>query len=150
MITLRQVTDIETLMRWREEVIENVFGTQPDRTLLNANLRYYQRHIEDGSHQAYVANMDGEDAGCGAVCITEELPSPDNPSGRCAYLMNIYVREPYRKHGLGHKIVKELILNARNAGCDKIYLETTDEGRNVYASLGFNDMPDMMKLKTQT
>ncbi len=37
------------------------------------------------------------------------MPSPDNPSGRCAYLMNIYVREGYRSEGAGKKIVRYLI-----------------------------------------
>ena len=92
-----------------------------------------------------MAEVDGEDAGCGAICITDELPSPDNRSGRCAYLMNIYVREAFRNQGVAHSIVSMLIEEAKKLGCDKIYLETTAEGKPVYSSLGFREMPDMMK-----
>ncbi len=145
MVLLREITDIPTLMSWRAEVIEHVFGEKADETLLLANRQFYEKHIADGSHFAVVAQKDGEECGCGAVCFTEELPSPDNPSGGCAYLMNIYVREPFRNHGLAHKIVSRLIQESKHRGCGKIYLETTDDGRPVYKSLGFSDLPDIMK-----
>lgn len=145
MVELKQITNIPELMRWRQEVILNVFGQRPDDSLLAANSRYYATHVADGSHLAFVAAVDGEDAGCGAVCLTDELPSPDNPSGHCAYLMNIYVREAFRNQGVAHRIVSHLIEEARSRGCGKIYLETTAEGKPVYTSLGFRDMPDMMK-----
>ncbi len=145
MIKLIEITNIDELMRWRQEVIEHVFGEEADEALLSANREYYDRHIADGSHLAFVAECDGEECGCGAVCFTDELPSPDNTSGRCAYLMNIYVRESHRNHGIAHSIVSHLIEEAKRRRCGKIYLETTEDGKPVYSSLGFKDMPDMMK-----
>ena len=145
MITLRQISDIETLTDWRAEVIRNVFGEDPDLTLLETNRQYYLRHIPDETHIAFVASYRGKECGCGAICLSEELPSPDNPSGRCAYLMNIYVREAFRNHGIAHKIVSRLVAEAKERECGKIYLETTADGKPVYSSLGFRDMADMMK-----
>lgn len=144
-MTIRQVTDVDTLMQWRKEVIETVFGIVPSDSIMEANRRYYQRHFADGSHIALIAVSDGIDVGCGAICLTEELPSPDNPSGKCAYLMNIYVRRPSRGHGIGHKIVHWLVNKALDLNCDKIYLETTDDGRSLYNSIGFKDLPGIMK-----
>lgn len=132
-------------MHWRREVIENVFGTEPSKRLMVANRQYYRRHIADGTHIAIVASTDDTDAGCGAICLTEELPSPDNPSGRCACLMNIYVREEFRNRGVAHAIVRWLVNKARQLGCDKIYLETTDMAQPLYRSIGFNDLPGTMK-----
>jgi len=150
MVELKEMKSMPALMRWREEVMEHVFGEKPEKRLLVANRRYYAAHISDGSHLAFVAMLDGNDAGCGAICFSEELPSPDNPSGRCAYLMNIYVREEYRDRGVAHHVVARLIEEAKKHGCDKIYLETTSDGRHVYQSLGFRDMPDMMKYSDST
>lgn len=150
MIELKEIKDIQTLMHWREEVILNVFGVDADSSLLEANSHYYISHISDGRHIAYVAYQDGVDCGCGGMCFSDELPSPDNPSGRCAYLMNIYVREAFRNNGVAHKIVSRLIAEAKNRECGKIYLETTDAGKPIYASLGFRDMADMMKLSNNS
>lgn len=146
MMELRQIRDLPTLMKWRKEVLRNVFGGEPSDLLLEQNRRYYRKNIENNSHIAFVASLDGEDAGCGAVCFSEELPSPDNPTGKCAYLMNIYVRDHFRKHGIAHSIVRKLVEEAQKRDCGKIYLETTEDGRPVYASVGFRDLPDMMKL----
>lgn len=146
-VSIRQIKDLPTLMLWRREVIGEVFGMHADAALCDANMRYYTTHISDGTHLAFIAGTDDADCGCGAICLTQELPSPDNKSGRCAYLMNIYVRARFRNHGIGHLIVRHLIDIARQCGCGKIYLETTDAGRSIYRSLGFTDMPDMMKLR---
>lgn len=145
MTEIREITALPTLMRWRAEVIRNVFGVEPTPRLLVANRQYYRRHVADGSHMAFVAGKAGEDYGCGAVCFTDELPSPDNPTGRCAYLMNIYVRPPFRNKGLAHMIVGRLVEEAKKRKCGKIYLETTSEGKQLYLSSGFVEMPDMMK-----
>ena len=146
MTSLRSIFDLPTLLAWRREVIENVFGQEPSDALMRQNEDFYRRHLADETHLAFLALQNGEEAGCGSVCLTEELPSPDNPSGKCGYLMNIYVRAPFREHGIGHTIVKRLVSEALARGCGKIYLETTPEGRPVYESLGFHDLPDMMKL----
>ena len=146
MIELIQIKALPTLMMWRREVLRNVFGVEPSARLLVENRRYYREHIADDTHFAISVKWNGEDAGCGAICLTDELPSPDNPSGKCAYLMNIYVRQPYRQHGIAHTIVKILVDEAKRRGCGKIYLETTEEGRPVYESAGFGNLPDMMKL----
>lgn len=144
-VTIRKVIVLPTLMHWRREVIENVFGVEPSRELMAANREYYQKHIADGSHIAIVAELGDEDVGCGAVCLTDELPSPDNPSGRCAYLMNIYVKREYRSNGIGHTIVRWLVDKALELGCGKIYLETTDGARSLYKSIGFDELPGIMK-----
>lgn len=146
-VEMHRLTDIDSLMAWRREVISAVFGHEADAALLAANRDYYSRHIPDGSHVAFVAFIGGEEAGCGAFCITEELPSPDNPSGRCAYLMNVYVRTRFRLHGVGHRIVGRLVSEAKAMGCGKIYLETTAEARTMYQGIGFRELTGIMKFE---
>lgn len=145
MIELEHICDIDRLMMWRCEVIRNVFDTDPCQNLIEANRQYYLRHIPDGSHIAFIASDDGLECGCGSICLTDELPSPDNPSGKCGYLMNIYVREAFRNKGIAHRIVSRLVDEAKRRECGKIYLETTADGKPVYTSLGFREMNDMMK-----
>ena len=146
MIELVEIYNLPELLRWRREVIREVFGEEPSEALMAENESFYRRHIADGSHIAIMAMEDGDEVGCGSLCLTEELPAPDNPTGKCGYLMNIYVREKFRQHGAAHAIVRRLIDEARDKYCGKIYLETTSDGRPVYESLGFHDLPDMMKL----
>lgn len=72
--------------------------------------------------------------------------TPDNPTGHCAYLMNIYVCPEHQGHGTGKRIVRWLVGAALSRGIKKIYLETSEAGRLLYSVLGFSDMKDMMHL----
>lgn len=143
------IEDIELLMQWRMEVLRHVFALSPDDArpeLYAANLAYYKAALQSGEHIAALAEKDNAVVGCGGVCLYQEMPSPDNPSGQCAYLMNVYVREEFRGQGIGKAIVKWLVEQAQKRHITKIYLETSKQAKPLYAGLGFTDMPDYMKL----
>lgn len=143
-------SDLDELLAWRMEVLHEVFGIPQEAdisALENANFEYYRHAFLDGSHIACFALYDGIKIGCGAACLQEEMPSPDNPSGKCAYLMNIYVRPQFRRLHIGTAIVEWLIKEARRNGAGKIYLETSDAGRKMYRRLHFQEMKDLMILK---
>ena len=145
-LMLVPLSSINRLMEWRVEVIREVFAVDPRPRLIDANRDYYMRQVSCGDHFALEARVGDAGVGCGAVCLSRELPSPDNPDGLCAYLMNIYVRPQWRGRGIASAIVARLVEEARARGCDKIYLETTPEARAMYARLGFQPLPDIMKL----
>lgn len=145
MIVVRREAALPTLLNWRLEVIGHVFGISPDQHLIDATREYLRRHLIDDTYIAFFAESEGIDAGCGSICITDELPSPDNPTGRCAWVMSVYVRQGFRNQGVAHAIVERLVEEAKTAGCGKIFLETTAEGRSVYKSIGFDEIPDIMR-----
>lgn len=145
--------DMDLLLDIRMEVLDHVFSEEKKtisdedwQKIREENEKYYRTQLETGGHVACLARVEGEIAGCGGVCLYQEMPSPDNRNGRCAYLMNIYTREAYRNQGIARVVVEYLIGEARKRGVEKIYLETSEEGRPLYESMGFCDMHDYMKL----
>lgn len=141
--------ELETLMQWRMEVLAAVFEMPLEQIIEKheqANRAYYRKHLSDGSHIAVFARQDQQIVGCAGLCLYEEMPSPDNPTGKCAYFMNVYVRPQWRKKGIAAQMVQSLIDQARALNISKIYLETSEMGRGVYASLGFKEMKDYLKL----
>ena len=77
------------------------------------NRRYYQKELPQGGHIACFVYIGEEIVGCGGMCLYHEMPSPDNPSGKCAYLMNVYVRPQFRGHGIASRLVRWLVEQAR-------------------------------------
>ncbi len=143
--------DLPLLMEWRIRVLRDVFSIPDDvdtTSLEQANCQYYKQHLREDSHMACFARKKGTGVivGCGGICYQEEMPSPDNNSGSCGYLMNIYTLPEYRKLGVGREIVKFLIRDAKHRGVEKIYLESSDSGRQLYQELGFSEMQGYMKL----
>ncbi len=156
-IAIKELTasDMDLLLSLRMEVLANVFSSEKEKfsdteweELKDNNEKYYIEELVQGGHIACVLYVSGELAGCGGVCLYREMPSPDNLSGRCAYLMNIYVREVYRRKGLASEICRFLIGRAKDEGAEKIYLESSDMSVSLYRSLGFKDMNGYLKLNT--
>lgn len=150
-ITIRraEISDLELLMEWRMTVLREVFSVSPGdpmTELEQENRRYYQRALPAREHIACFARAGQKIVGCGGVCFYQEMPSPDNPLGSCAYLMNIYTIPDFRGHGAGREVVLWLIEQAKERGITKIYLETSEVGKSLYKDLGFSEMKDYMKL----
>ncbi len=150
-ITIRkaELADLDLLMKWRMTVLREVFSAPQDdpmTELEQENRRYYQRALPAWSHVACFACSGQEIVGCGGICFYQEMPSPDNPQGDCAYLMNIYTLPAARGQGVGRAVVRWLIGQAEQRGITKIYLETSESGRPLYRELGFTEMQGYMKL----
>ena len=148
-----KIHDLDLLLDWRMEVLSRVFSeefklltAEQINAIRENNRRYYLSEIPSGGHIACFAYSGTEIVGCGGVCIYEEMPSPDNLSGKCAYLMNIYTRQEYRHQGIATRVVEHLIAEVKARSIEKIYLETSADGERMYRRLGFKDMTGYMKL----
>ncbi len=149
-VTIRKAdsSDLEELVRWREVVLREVFSIPAGENmteLLAANRAYYQTALENGEHVACFACAGEKIVGCGGVCLYREIPSPDNLSGKCGYLMNIYTLPDLRQQGVGKKVVQWLVQEAKRRGAEKIYLEASKQAYPLYRSLGFQDMKGYLK-----
>lgn len=147
-----KLTDLDLLVKWRMEVLQEVFAVPAAGQLTRLELEnreYYQNALPNEQHIACFAWVDNEIAGCGGECLYQEMPSPDNPVGACAYLMNIYTRPEFRGQGVGRETVNWLVKQAKDRGITKIYLEASECGRPLYRKIGFCDMRGYMKLKEQ-
>ena len=149
-ITIRElgIEDIDLLLAWRMEVLASVFADDDswDAAQLREENRRYYEHALGTTHHAFIASIDGVDVGCGAICLHDEMPSPDNRSGSCAYIMNVYTRQEARGKGVASAVMARLVEEARRMGAEKIYLEASDMATPLYASLGFAPMEGMMRL----
>jgi len=151
-VTIRKagLADLGLLMDWRMRVLAEVFADSRDvdwEALRGRNEDYYHQHLADGSHSALFAIDDtGAIVGCGGICYQAEMPSPDNPSGTCGYLMNVFATPEARGRGVGHAIVRALIGDARVRGTGKVYLESSEMARRLYQGMGFAPMRDYYKL----
>ena len=98
---------------------------------------YYREALANGSHTGILA-FDGDVfAGAGGVSYYRVMPTFHNPTGRCAYIMNMYVRPTYRRQGIATAMLDLLVADARRRGVGRIALEATDMGRPLYEKYGF-------------
>ena len=83
-----ELPELSLIMEWRMREMMEVFCLSEDTDMkehYSANERYYREHLQDGTHTAVFVCEGEKIIGCGGICYQTEIPSPDNPNGRCGY-----------------------------------------------------------------
>ena len=144
------IDDIEILTKSRIEVLKAANKLTDDTDMSEvekASRDYYLRALVDGSHTAVLVFDNDKFIGAGAVSYYQVMPTYHNPSGKKAYIMNMYTNPEYRRQGIAFKTLNILENDAKKRGITQIYLEATDMGKPLYEKYGFTIMPSEMELK---
>ncbi len=141
--------DLELLTKTRIQVLRaaNRLDDSADMSEVEAESRaYYKKALADGTHTAYLV-FDGETfVGAGGISYYAVMPTFHNPSGKKAYVMNMYTAPAYRRKGVAAKTLDLLVRDAKERGIRSISLEATEAGRPLYEAYGFVRMADEMEL----
>ena len=143
------VEDIEELVRTRIIVLRaaNKLSDDVDMSLVEKeSYGYYMQALVTGDHIAYLVYDNGKIIGAGGVSFYKVMPTYHNPSGKKAYIMNMYTASEYRRQGIAFCTLDLLVKAAKDQGISQIALEATDMGRPLYEKYGFVKMEDEMKL----
>ena len=105
-----------------------------------ASREYYMQAVRTGEHIAYLV------IGSGGLIFYLVLPTCHNPSGKKAYIMNMYTAPEYRRQGIAWHTLDLLVKAARDRGIMHIGLEATAMGRPLYEKYGFVSMEVEMEL----
>ncbi len=131
-----------TVLRAANKLDDNVDMSEVERESRD----YYEKALLDERHTAYLVFDDGEFVGAGGVSYFRVMPTYHNPSGRKAYIMNMYTAPDHRRRGIAYNTLDLLVKDAKEKGIDAISLEATDMGRPLYERYGFVKMNDEMEL----
>lgn len=85
-----------------------------------------------------LAYVDGSPAGC---CALRPLPDSDHPNA--CEMKRLFVRQPFRRFGLGRTLVDLTLTHARQAGYNCLLLDTLSDmeaARALYQELGFEEV----------
>ena len=142
--------DIETLMNIRLEMLRVVNNLSADAEFDKVLVDCSREYFLHGDQTTVIAVDNGKTIGCASLSYINIMPTFDHPSGKRAHLMNVYTNKEYQRHGIGRKMVKLLIEEAREKGCTEISLDATEQGRFLYTQLGFttNDSGMVLELRS--
>lgn len=143
------VNDIDILTETRIEVLRaaNKLSDHVDMSEVEKqSYEYYKRALSDNTHIAYLVFDNDIFVGAGGVSFFQVMPTYQNPSGKKAYIMNMYTRPEYRRKGIAYKTLDMLVRASKDRGITVISLEATDMGRGLYEKYGFQKMNHEMEL----
>lgn len=143
------IEDIDELVRTRMIVLRaaNKLSDDADMSKVEQeSYAYYKRALETGEHIAYLVYDNGNFIGAGGVSFYQVMPTYHNPTGKKAYIMNMYTAPEYRRQGIAFHTLDLLVKDAKEQGVSQIALEATDMGRPLYERYGFVKMENEMEL----
>ena len=108
---------------------------------------YFRSAITDGSFVAWLAEDSGEICATSGLCFYHLPPSFTNPSGRVAYVTNMFTQKEYRRQGIATALLKLVLDEAQRQGCTVARLHASNDGRGLYLKLGFTASDGYMSLR---
>ena len=143
------IADIDELVKTRIIVLRaaNKLSNDVDMSLVEKeSYEYYKSALETGEHVAYLVYDNETFIGAGGVSFYQVMPTYHNPTGKKAYIMNMYTAPAYRRQGIAFHTLDLLVKDVRKQGVSQIALEATEMGRPLYEKYGFVKMEDEMEL----
>jgi GNAT superfamily N-acetyltransferase len=140
------LTDIPVLVELRKRQLIDE-GLSPISNIDKQLAEYFASALSDGSFVSWVMEMDGEIIATSGVCFYSLPPTYADPSGKVAYITNMYTKPEHRRKGIASELLRVLIGEAKKRECKTARLHASALGRPVYEKAGFADSDGYMALK---
>lgn len=149
-ISSAESKDIPSLVELRLEFMRIVKdGGIPDEDGWRRGLgAYFAAWMARGRLMAWLA-WDGDEA-VATAALRLDRPRRDRDGPWDGYVMSIYTRPEWRRHGLARSLMGLLIREASDLGLPRLILHPTESGLPLYSSLGFRPFRKIMILPKES
>ena len=138
--------DIPIILRHRREMFRDMGFTDPavHEALGHLTERYFEDAFQQGTfHGWFAVDAAGTIVGGGGVAEIALPPGPFSPTPTRPEILNVFVEPAYRRQGIARRLMEVMIEWCRERGFSSVFLHASDEGRPLYASMGFQPTPEM-------
>jgi GNAT superfamily N-acetyltransferase len=147
-ITIRKATtiDIPEIVKQRRLMFEAMGFEDTHKLHLTeeASFNFFTEKISCDMFHGWVAVTNTGRIVCNAgLIIDQHPPGPNNLSGKIAYVFNLFTLPDFRRQGIARKIMQTILEWTRELGIIVLTLHATEEGENLYKSLGFIGSTEM-------
>ena len=132
--------DVALAVELRVEFQELMSGPIPPAELVEfreANRAHFEAGFGDDSVVVLLATVDDSLAGCAMLQTQRLIPNLLVPSGRTGMVMNVLVRETYRRMGVGEALMRSVEREGWSRGLDRLDLKASEMGALLYGKLGW-------------
>ncbi|HBN83739.1 MAG TPA: GNAT family N-acetyltransferase [Clostridiales bacterium] len=147
---LAVINDVPVLVKLRKQQLMD--EGLPVTSNINSNIDkrladYFTSAHADGSFISWVMENNDEIIATSGVCFYTLPPNFSNPTGRTAYVTNMYTKPEYRRKGIATELLNMVIVEAKSRGYKVIRLHTSEFGKSIYEKAGFVDTDGYMALR---
>lgn len=142
--------DLEVIADLRLRFLADHRGVAPSsfsEAFRAATLDFLRRHAVNKTGRSWLASDAGVDVGLITLLVLDLAPRPEDGSNLEGYIINMYVEPTHRRRGTASDLLGACRSAASDIGLRRLLLHATDDGRQLYASVGFTTNPDWMELR---
>lgn len=141
-ICIRRATikDLKTLIKYRIALFKemgHIDDVSTEKFFIETLERYFTEALPKNEFLSWVVEIDGKIIASSGLVILKKPPTPRNPSGKEAYIMNMYTSPDWRKRGIATRLLEEIFSFLQEFKIKKMSLHATDIGISVYEKMGF-------------
>lgn len=81
-----------------------------------------------------------------SICLFKRVPYFENLEGLEAYILNIYTEPEFRKQGFTTSLILEIKKFASTQNIKRLWLNSSNEAKNLYKKLGFLEKNNEMEI----
>jgi GNAT superfamily N-acetyltransferase len=131
-------------LRINQLVDEGYPETRDIRKELN---EYFLSSMENYSLICWVGIANEKVISTAGLCFYQLPPTFSNPTGKIAYITNMYTCDEYRGRGIASYLVDKLVDEAKAMKFLSVKLHASTHGKNIYEKAGFVVTEGYMGLK---
>lgn len=138
--------DIDQLVKLRiKQLVDEGY---PETTDINLALQsYFAESLNNGSLICWVGLANNLVVATAGLCFYQLPPTFSNPTGRIAYITNMYTDGAYRRRGIASELLEILIDKAKAMDYESLRLHASSQGKSIYLAAGFADTDGYMGMK---
>lgn len=130
--------DVQSLVELRLAFLAEASGSAALVPGLSEDLReYFTQSIPQEKFLAAVALSNSKMIASSGLVLHYHPPGINNPTGREAYIMNMYTVPAWRRRGIAARLLEMLLDRTRSSRCGKVFLHVLPPARSIYVKAGF-------------
>ena len=151
MVTIRLATPVETetiVAHRRAMFFEMGYRDKAALDAMAASFRPWLRQkMDTGAYLAWLAvETDGRIAAGLGLWLMDWPPHMIGPGARRGNILNVYTERAWRRQGIARRLMEAALDWCRTHGIRTVILHSSDDGRALYESLGFQPTNEMRLL----
>jgi GNAT superfamily N-acetyltransferase len=140
------VDDLPHILRHRRAMFSDI-GHQ-DAVILDrmqaTSETFLRESMPQGAYRGWLAETaGGRIVAGGGIAIIPWPGSPEDPSPRRGWILNIYTEPEFRRRGIARQIMETIVAWCRGEGFLAVNLHASEFGRALYESMGFQPTNEM-------
>ena len=141
-------SDIDQLaeMRWdfQTEFEENKPVWEKEDFIKSCK-NFYSKMFDSSNWLFWVVESDSKIIAHVSIFIVDNIPTPEKLINKWGYLTNTYTKKDFRGKGIGSKLIKHVIDDAKSLNIETIIVWPSDKSIEFYARARFNKTTEIME-----